>query len=142
MGLMDRDYMRRDNDRAPSPRTSARTSSRANSRTSSRTWLLTAVFAIAVASAAIWLLRDVARPLRDSKPSEQSLAVNINTATQAELEALPGIGPALAARIMESRPHESVESLVRIQGIGPKTLDGLRALVTVDAPTEPRSSQP
>ena len=57
--------------------------------------------------------------------------VNLNTVTQAELEALPGIGPALAKRIIEVRPYRSVEDLDRVQGIGPATLAKIRPLVTV-----------
>ena len=58
--------------------------------------------------------------------------VNLNTAPQGELEALPGIGPALARRIVEARPFRSVEDLDRVKGIGPKRLEVLRALVRVE----------
>lgn len=61
--------------------------------------------------------------------------VNLNTATQAELEAVPGIGPVLAQRIIAyraNRPFTKVEDLLAIKGIGPKTLDKLRPYVTVD----------
>jgi competence protein ComEA len=57
--------------------------------------------------------------------------VNLNTATAAELEALLGIGPALAKRIIEGRPYRSVEDLDRVQGIGPATQAKIRPLVTV-----------
>lgn len=61
--------------------------------------------------------------------------VNLNTATAAELETLPGIGPALAQRIVEERaangPYASADDLTRVRGIGPATVDKLRALVTV-----------
>ncbi|MDI6807489.1 MAG: helix-hairpin-helix domain-containing protein [Candidatus Eisenbacteria bacterium] len=57
--------------------------------------------------------------------------VNINTATQEELEALPGIGPALSARIIKYRnengPFESVDGLLSVRGIGRKTLEKLRS---------------
>src|SRR5262249_26250690 len=42
--------------------------------------------------------------------------VNVNTATAAELEALPGIGPVLARRIIEGRPYWSVDELERVKG--------------------------
>ncbi|MGM0385116.1 MAG: helix-hairpin-helix domain-containing protein [Actinomycetota bacterium] len=60
--------------------------------------------------------------------------VNVNTASAAELEELPGVGPALAGRIIErreSRPFSSVEDLIDVPGIGPAILEKIRALVTM-----------
>lgn len=61
--------------------------------------------------------------------------LNLNQASAAELEALPGIGPTLAARILAFReehgPFRSVEDLLQVSGIGPKTLEGIRDKVTV-----------
>ena len=61
--------------------------------------------------------------------------VNVNTATEAELETLPGIGPVLAAAIVQYRtehgPFTSVEQLEEVSGIGPATLAEIRDLVTV-----------
>lgn len=61
--------------------------------------------------------------------------INVNRASVARLQALPGIGPALAGRIeafRAQRPFRTVDDLERVRGIGPKTLDRLRPLVTVD----------
>ncbi len=62
--------------------------------------------------------------------------VNLNTATQAELELLPGIGPAMAKRILEYRSTHgkftSVDQLDSVKGIGTKTMAKLRPLVSVD----------
>lgn len=55
--------------------------------------------------------------------------LSLNHATAAELEALPGIGPALAARIVAGRPYRSVEALDDVRGIGPRTLARLRPWV-------------
>lgn len=61
--------------------------------------------------------------------------VNINVAPAPDLEGLPGIGPALAARIIAYReehgPFESIDDLVRVSGIGSKTLEGFRDLITI-----------
>jgi competence protein ComEA len=56
--------------------------------------------------------------------------ININVATQSQLEAAPGIGPVLAERILEYReqsgPFRRLEDVTRVSGIGEKTLEGLR----------------
>lgn len=61
--------------------------------------------------------------------------VNLNTADAATLETLPRVGPAMAARIIEWReangPFTAVDDLLSITGIGDKTFEGLRDLVTV-----------
>lgn len=61
--------------------------------------------------------------------------VNVNTATATELEALPGVGPATAAAIVDDRtrngPFASVDDLERVPGIGPSKLAALREQVTV-----------
>lgn len=58
--------------------------------------------------------------------------VDLNEASQAELEGLPGIGPALAKRIMKARPFRSADDLDRVNGIGPKRIEALRPLATVE----------
>jgi competence protein ComEA len=83
--------------------------------------------------------------MRTAEPSDGAFAagawvrddprVNINTADRRELETLPGIGPALADRIIKYReqhgPFMSVDDLVNVPGIGEKRLEQLRDLVTV-----------
>ena len=60
--------------------------------------------------------------------------VHLNTADVAALDTLPRIGPALAQRIIDWREangrFSSVDDLLAVTGIGQKTLDGLRDLVT------------
>lgn len=57
--------------------------------------------------------------------------VSLNSGTLAELEALPGIGPVMAQRIVASRPYSRVEDLLGVPGVGEKTLARLRPLVTL-----------
>ncbi|MBW6468902.1 MAG: ComEA family DNA-binding protein [Coriobacteriia bacterium] len=61
--------------------------------------------------------------------------VDINTATAGELEALPGVGPATAAKIIAEReangPFAAPEDLMRVAGIGEKKFEALRDLIAV-----------
>jgi len=67
--------------------------------------------------------------------SENSGSININTASQSELESLPKIGPVTAKKIIDYRTQngsfQSVEDLSKISGISSKTVEEIRKLVTV-----------
>jgi competence protein ComEA len=62
--------------------------------------------------------------------------ININKADAAELDTLPGIGPATAQRIIDYRtkngPFKKIDDLKNVSGIGPATFDKLKDLVTVE----------
>lgn len=88
---------------------------------------------------------NLARPLTDGEqvlvPGPQAdgasgpSTLDLNTASVEELDALPGIGPVLAARILTWRTEHgrfsSVDELAEVSGIGPSLLSGLRDLVRV-----------
>lgn len=68
--------------------------------------------------------------------------VNLNDASAAELELLPGIGPAKAARIVEHRhlhPFKRLDELTKVKGIGRKTFGKLRPYITLSGPTTLKS---
>lgn len=58
--------------------------------------------------------------------------ININTASQSELETLPGIGPSRAQDIIENRPYSSIEEIKKVPGIGEATFQKIKDLITVD----------
>ena len=64
--------------------------------------------------------------------------IDPNRASESELTRLPGIGPALAERIVTDRERRGVfaspEALLRVRGIGPKTLDRIRGYLSFPAP--------
>ncbi|HYP59870.1 MAG TPA: ComEA family DNA-binding protein, partial [Thermomicrobiales bacterium] len=68
-------------------------------------------------------------------PQSINYRIDINTATNAELETLPGIGPVLAQRIIDDRvangPYRDITDLARVQGISDTLIDEIRAQVTV-----------
>ncbi len=64
-------------------------------------------------------------------------ALDLNRATKAELRLIPGLGDALAQRVIDQRerngPFKSVDELRQVSGIGPKTLERLRPRLFVTA---------
>src|SRR6266446_10672865 len=72
--------------------------------------------------------------------------VNLNTATSAELQQVPGIGPATAEKILKMRKSygafKSVDDLLAIRGIGKKRLDKMRKYLTVGKPGTPKNMPP
>ena len=102
-----------------------------------RTLVVTACVALFVMMAAAPLAAlQAASPSQQNPPSQPaSSLVNLNTATQAELEKLPGVGPAMAKQIIEYRQKnggfKKVEELMNVKGIGEKSFLKLKTLVTI-----------
>ena len=95
---------------------------------------------VAPAASPVSAPSPVIRPLPSPATPERiaSTKVNLNAASQAELEALPLVGPSMAKRIIEHRtkngPFRHVKDLDKVKGVGEKTLARLMPLVYVDAP--------
>lgn len=58
--------------------------------------------------------------------------IDLNTASAVELESLPGVGPKTAEAIIAGRPYSTVEDLLRVKGIGEKSLEKLRPYIAVE----------
>jgi competence protein ComEA len=74
--------------------------------------------------------KNSARTLTPGPVRPAVAKVNLNTASQAELESLPRVGPAMAKRIIQGRPYRNLEDLDKVKGVGPKMLEVLAPLVS------------
>jgi competence ComEA-like helix-hairpin-helix protein len=93
---------------------------------------------------AVWIC-PFSTALAKKKPPTHP--ININTANASELEEVPGIGPATAKKILDTRKaygaFKSVNDLLAIKGIGPKRLEKMREYLTVGkVPAKKQSTSP
>lgn len=88
----------------------------------------------ATAAAAATASPAATAPAPSPAPGEAAGRIDVNAASAAELEALPGIGAAKAQAIIAERdkkPFASVDDLARVKGIGERTVEDLRGRVMV-----------
>lgn len=94
--------------------------------------VLLAALAVGAAGAA------AAGPTTEPEPARPLLQVDLNKASPEELAKVPGIGPVLAKRIVEFRekegPYQRVEDVLKVRGIGEKSLERMRPHLTVGKP--------
>jgi comEA protein len=99
-----------------------------------------AIFCLALLPAGLPATASAALAAPSADQAAPTAKINVNTAGSAELQTIPGIGPALAARIIAYRkehgPFESLEQLLAVKGIGPKLLTRMRDLVVVSVPAK------
>ena len=93
-----------------------------------------------IVSSAPVLAQDKPAPKAAKTAAAPAGPVNLNTATQAQLESLPGIGAAAAKRIIEYRDKNGkftkIEQLMNVKGIGEKSFLKLKPMITVGAASE------
>ena len=100
--------------------------------------LLLCCAAASAPAACVKLPRRAAAPAHESPPhaSAETSPINLNRASRAELEKLPGVGPALAERIVEHRerhgPFRRAEHLLSVRGVSERRFRELRHLVTAE----------
>jgi hypothetical protein len=77
--------------------------------------------------------QGVKPPLVPAEPriNEQVKRINVNTASERELRTLPGIGPTIVRRLIESRPFSAVSDLLNVKGVGQRNLKGILPFIEV-----------
>jgi len=97
--------------------------------------LILTVFAAQTSAQTTGTSAQTGKPAKQGKDAPAQAPINLNTATAAELEALPGVGPATAARIVEYRQKQGafkkIEDLMNVRGVGEKMFLSLKPMIVV-----------
>jgi DNA uptake protein ComE-like DNA-binding protein len=94
--------------------------------------MVTKAYGVALAMTMV-LTTVAAAQQRSASSAAPKGKINLNTASQAQLEKLPGVDAATAKKIMEGRPYASLDDLTRV-GIPQSTIDQIRPRVLVGSP--------
>jgi competence protein ComEA len=71
------------------------------------------------------------KPSKAAKKLTPGQRININSASKEDLQALPGIGPSKAQAIIDGRPYDKAEDIMKVKGIKQKTFDKLKDYIIV-----------
>ena len=82
-----------------------------------------------------------AAPAKGAQTKAPAAAVNLNSASQADLEALPGVGPATAKKIIAGRPYASIADLAKA-GVPKNTIEKITSMVTLGTAPRAPAAQP
>lgn len=93
-----------------------------------RHWSLVAALAFALPA----LVGEARSAVATGQAKTSAAPVNLNTASQADLEALPGVGPATAKKIIAGRPYTAIADLAKA-GVPKNTIEKITPMVTVGA---------
>lgn len=97
-----------------------------------------AALVVMLLGSAIVVGQEAAKPTPAKPAPDKSAVVNLNTASVAQLETLPGVGRRTAERIIEYREKnggfKKIEELMNVPGVGEKSFLRIRTLLTVTPP--------
>jgi Helix-hairpin-helix motif len=92
-------------------------------------------------TSALPALAGQAAPAKAAQAKAPAAVVNLNTASESNLVALPGVGPATAKKIIAGRPYTSVADLATA-GVPKNTIEKISSMVTVGAATSAAAAPP